>query len=156
MRQWFDSLQPRERVVLGAGAVLAAMIVFYAFIWTPLQSGRAEMAASVAQKRQLLSDLYRASAISADDTVQATGSGQSLVLLVAQTSQSMGLAGAITGSRPDGADNINVTVQNAAFDVVTNWLVLLQQNYSITVESASLNSTRQSGLVSGQLSLRRN
>lgn len=157
MKQWFDSLQPRERAILSAGAAVAALIIFWGFVWRPLQTGRVELRASVTEKRQLLSDVYRASAISTDGSVRsAPGVEQSLVLLIAQTSQSIGLTGAITSSRPDGADSINVTVQNAPFDVLTSWLVGLQQNYAVAVEVASLNSTRQPGLVSGQLSLRRN
>ena len=43
MKTWFDSLEQRDRMVLAAGAVLVVLIVAWAFIWTPLRSGAAEL-----------------------------------------------------------------------------------------------------------------
>ncbi len=156
MRAWFESLQPRERAMVSIGAVAAAVIVFWGYVWTPLQNGRADLQTSVAEKRQLLTSLYRSSAISVEPVAgDASASQQSLVLLIAQTAQGAGLANAITSSRPDGPNNINVTVQNVPFDLLVNWLVALQQNYGVSVQGASINNTRQIGQVSGQLALSR-
>ena len=156
MRAWFDSLQPRERAIVSIGAIAAAVIVFWGYVWTPLQNGRADLQTSVAEKKQLLTSLYRSSSLSVDSLdSSAAEPQQSLVLLIAQTAQGAGLSNAITSSRPDGPNNINVTVQNVPFDLLVNWLVALQQNYGVSVQGASINNTRQIGQVSGQLALSR-
>ena len=36
MREWFDSLAPRERFILSLGAVGAVLIVVWGFVWVPL------------------------------------------------------------------------------------------------------------------------
>jgi len=155
MRAWFESLQQRERMTLMVGTAIAALMIFWLFVWSPLRTGAAELRISVADKEQLLSDLYRAAVASdTDGTVDASSS--SLVVLIDRTAQTSGLGASLTRARPDGPNGINVSFQNATFDVLTNWLVALQQNEGIFVDGASINSTRERGLVSGQIFLRRN
>jgi len=157
MKAWFAGLEQRERLMVGAGGAAAAIIILWGFIWMPLRGGSVELRETVAEKRVLLVDLQRAEALSGGNVPpQADQSaGQSLVVLVDRTAQPMGLAGAFTRTRPDGADAINVTFSNAAFDNLLTWLVMLEQSYGISVESASFNGSREQGLVNGQILLRR-
>jgi general secretion pathway protein M len=155
MKTWWQSLQPRERLILGGGGVIALLIVLWQFAWQPLTNGREQLRASIAQKEQLLSDISRAGAIDTDDSLPAAGGQQSLFVLIDQTAQAAGLGGALTRARPDGTNAINVTFSNAAFDSLIVWLITLNQNNGIYVDGASINSARQQGLVSGQLLLRR-
>ncbi len=37
MKEWFDSLGSREQLMLGAGAVVLALFMCYALIWSPLR-----------------------------------------------------------------------------------------------------------------------
>ncbi len=154
MKQWFESLQPRERTTLSIGAVATVAILFYAFVWEPITTGRENLRTSIGQKQQMLSNLYRASAESAVDGPAETG-GQSLFVLIDQTAQTNGLSGAVTRARPNGPNEINVTFTNASFDALVGWLIQLNQNDGILVDGASINNTRERGLVSGQLLLRR-
>lgn len=155
MREWFESRQPRERIVLAGGAVAALLMALFLFVWRPLSTGTEELRDSVADKEQLLAELYRAAAVG-----PATGStgaqGSSLVVLVDRTAQTSGLGNSLTRARPDGPNGINVSFQNASFDELTSWLVTLAQSEGVFVDGASINSTRDSGLVSGQVLLRRN
>jgi type II secretory pathway component PulM len=50
---------------------------------------------------------------------------------------------------------LQVTFGNVSFDALVAWLVALETQNSISVESASFTGTRQPGLVNGQLLLRR-
>lgn len=157
MKDWFENLAPRERLILTIGVAAAAVIVLWGFVWAPLSRGAAEFTDSVAEKRALLVDLQRAEGLPGGDApMQAGGdAGESLVVLVDRTAQPLGLAGAFTRTRPDGADAISVSFQNAPFDNLLAWLVSLEQGYGISVESASFNGSRERGLVSGQIFLRR-
>jgi len=155
MKEWFMSREPRERVILTIGAVVAALIFAVAFVWRPLANGTAELRESVERKNQLLVDVRQAAVIAPDAGGGPRDAGQSLVVLVDSTAQSHGLAGALTRTRPDGPDGINVTFQNASFDALMSWLVSLQTEHRIGVESATVTRTQQPGLVNGQLFLRR-
>ena len=156
MKTWFDSLAQRDRMVLAAGAVLVVLIVAWAFIWTPLRSGAAELDDAVAEKHQLLATLLRAQALSGPAQSGAGAAAtQSLVVLVDQTHRAHGLTGTLTRNQPDGTDGIRVTFQAASFDSLVNWLVALQRSYGVAVESANFSGTRQTGLVGATFVLRR-
>lgn len=154
MKQWFNALETRERAVLSAGAIVAFGIVFWGFVWNPITSGRSNLETAIAQKQQLLTNLHRARAVDATTAENPSG-GQSLFVLIDQTAQANDLAGAVTRARPNGPNEINVTFTNAKFDALVAWLISLNQNNGVFVDGASINSSRQRGLVSGQLFLRR-
>ena len=154
MKAWWEALQPRERLILGAGGIVAALIVIWGFVWQPLTGGRAQLRTAVAEKEQLLSEVSRAAAIDVTGAMPAAG-GQSLFVLIDQTAQAAGLGGALTRARPDGPNTIDVTFSSASFDALVGWLITLNQNSGIYVDGASINTARQEGLVSGQLRLRR-
>ena len=154
MKAWFESLQPRERVILLAGAVAAALIVLWAGILAPLDRSATELRAAVATKERLLIDVTRVQGLQPQDAAPASRGGtHSLVVLVDTTRQPHGLEFART--RPDGPNGINVTFQNASFDALVDWLIAIEANHGVVVETASFSSTRDRGLVSGQLFLRR-
>ena len=154
MMQWWSSLQPRERLVLGGGAVVALLIVLWEFAWLPLTDGRAELRDSIESSQQLLGNLARTAASPSAD-VPSGNNSQSLFVLIDQTAQANGLGGALTRARPNGSNEINVTFSNASFDNLLTWLIALNESNGIIVDGASINSSRQEGLVSGQLLLRR-
>jgi general secretion pathway protein M len=157
MREWFLERPPRERLLLGGGAAAAAIIILWSFVWLPVRNGAADLRETVDEKAQTLVDLRRAEALQSASTGRpARASDESLVLLVDSTAQALGLSGAFTRTRPDGADAISVSFQNAAFDALVDWLVTLEQSHGVAVESASLNGARDQGRVSGQVFLRRN
>lgn len=157
MREWLENLQPRERRILLAGAVVAAVIAVWGFIWSPLSTANADLRLAVAEKQRLEVALLRTAALPARDAVPTAGgaASASMLVLVERTQQAHGLAGAFTQTRPDGPDGINVTFQNASFDAMLDWLVMLQAEHGVSIEIATFSSTRQAGLVSGRLFLRR-
>lgn len=154
MMQWWASLQPRERFVLGAGGTIALFIVLWEFAWQPLTSGRAELRTAIESKQQLLGNISRVSGL-ADTQDAPANDTQSLFVLIDRTAQASGLGEAMTRARPNGSNEINVTFSNASFDSLIAWLISLNQNNGIFVDGASINTARQEGLVSGQLLLRR-
>lgn len=154
MKAWFESLQPRERSILLLGAAAAAAIVLWGFVLSPLRSGGAELRAAVAAKERLLIDVRRVEGLQPEGSgAQPTAGNQSILALVDSTRQSHGLDFART--RPNGPNAIDVTFQNASFDALLDWLIAIESNHGVVVESASFSSTRDRGLVSGQISLRR-
>ena len=157
MSAWFANLNPRERLIVGIGGALAVLLLAWAYLWTPLVTRAGELDGAVADKRLLLIDLHRAAALAANSPVTAAAreSGESLVVLVANTADSVGLSDSFSQTRPDGIDSINVSFRDAPFDILVGWLVLLDTGYGIGVESATFNGTSESGVVSGQLLLTR-
>ena len=157
MRAWFENLSPRERLIVTVGGAFAAMLVAWAYLWNPFVGASSDLAGAVADKRLLLIDLQRAAALAEGPSVTTPvrESSESLVVLVANTADSVGLSDSFSQTRPDGADSINVGFRDAPFDILVAWLVLLNSTHGVAVESATFNGTNESGIVSGQLFLTR-
>ena len=154
MKDWFDSLQPRERVVLLAGGAVGALILAWSLAWSPLRTATLDLDATVAEKYGLLADVRRLQGLGAPPVVPAAP-GESLVLVVDRTHRAHGLGGALSRNQPDGEDGIRVTFQRAPFAHLASWLGELQRDHAIAVISANLDGTQQPGLVNASLVLRR-
>lgn len=156
MRAWLADLEPRERIMVLGGAILAVTIVWWGLIWTPLSDRTTDLTDAVASKQRMLATLQRARALAAPSGPQIDASTrQSLVLLVDQTHRSYGLEGSLIRNQPDGNDGIRVTFQDAAFDGLIAWLGTMQTGYGVAVESATIDGARNTGVINATVVLRR-
>ena len=154
MKAWFFGLQPRERWIVGIGAVVAVLIVLWGLVVSPLLGQATRLRASVDTKERLLIDVRRVEAEQPGSSPNGRLDGdKQLSLIIDQTATSHGLIS--PRARANGGNGIDVTLQNASFDAVMEWLVALHDNYGIDVETASLIPAREPGIVNGSLLLRR-
>ena len=154
MKAWFEMLEPRERLVVLVGGVIAVLIVAWSFAWTPLRDANLELDIILAEKHSMLADARRVQALGAPP-VPPAASAESLVLVVDQTHRAHGLGGTLSRNQPDGEDGIRVTFQRVPFAQLVSWLGALRQGHGIIVISANLDGTQQPGLVNASLVLRR-
>ena len=154
MKAWFFRLQPRERMIVGVGAAAAVAIVLWGFVVQPLRAEVGRLRTSVDTKQRLLVDVARVEGeMPATTTGGREGVGQTLVVIVDNTARNHGLD--LPRNTANGPSGVNVSFQNARFDSLVAWLVVLHDTYGVDVDTASLSSAREPGLVNGQLSLRR-
>lgn len=153
MKEWFANLQPRERAIFGGGAIVALLILLWAGVLRPLDTRSEVLRESVAAKQRLLVSLAQIDGQPTGGSSGDAGQDQTILLLVGNSATEHGVE--LTRRRPDGPDGIQVTFGNASFDTLVGWLISLETESSVKVESASFTGTRQPGFVNGQLVLRR-
>ena len=154
MKDWFEMLQSRERVVIALGGAIAVLILVWSFAWTPLRNANLNLDAAVAEKYSLLADVSRLQPSGAPSVPAAT-SAESLVLIVDQTHRAHGLGGTLSRNQPDGENGIRVAFQRVPFAQLVGWLEALRQGHGIVVVTANLDGAQQPGLVNASLVLRR-
>lgn len=157
-RQWFMQRQPRERVVLAVGAAAILCALCYVLLFAPLGSAVTARAKRIEQKQNDLlwmqSVAPQLAAFSANP-VMRNSSGESMVVLVANTASNSNVAAALTGQTPDGPNGVRVRFEGVPFDALVLWLGALQKDYGIRITAAELSRTAQSGQVNASLSLER-
>lgn len=154
MTEWFRQLAPRERLVLGVGALLAVAIVAWTFIWTPLRDGTAELEARVDERAREVVDLRRAANLrSTPPTGIAAIDSTNILFLIDETARQLGLE--FTRSSPDGPNAITVSFSRVRFDLLLGWLIDLEQVHGVAVERASFTHSGSDGFVNGQVRLDR-
>jgi general secretion pathway protein M len=158
LKDRFNALQPRERVIVIAGAALVVLMVIYMAL-SPLYSAVNAQAKRVEQKEGDLAWLRsvagEVSVLSANAPTHPGPSSESLVVLIDRAARECGLGASLTGQTPNGENGIRVRLEAAEFDKLMVCLGTLQQVHSVDVESASIDRTGKPGLVNANLVLTR-
>ena len=158
MKDWWITLQPRERTfILGGSVLLVGFLIFWLGL-KPLFQNASAARERVAEKAILLADL-RTTATELGDRSRLTASlpsaNESLVVIVDRSTRETGLASALKRNQPVSDDEIRVRFENATFNQVMAWLGILHSNYGIEIDSAAFETMTEPGRVQASLVLKR-
>jgi type II secretory pathway component PulM len=151
MKAWFQNLQRRERLMV-FGGVAAVLLIAVWFAVMKLHAETEVLRDAVAAKQRMLVDLTRVGARPAGPSGQGANQA-TLVVVIDGSAREHGIT--LSTRRPDGPDGVQVAFSNVPFDMLLEWLVALEKQSSVAVESASFTTAKQKGIVNGQLTLRR-
>lgn len=158
LRIWWQAREPRERRVLGIGAVLGLLMLGWALLYKPMADARASLAEGNAR---LAADLeamrtYAArlgSSAAGGDAVRERA-GRSLLALVDAGIRDIGLAAGLRRIEPAGEGRVRLRLEAVPFDPLAAWLETLAQRHGIVVAELSATATEYFGQVDIQLVLR--
>jgi len=149
MKDWFDSLESRERLFVSLGALIVAVALIYGFVWAPLDRNHTSMAESVDDWQRSLAELapLKGMAQGGGQTngANSKASQQAPIIVVDETLRSRGLEQFRRRSQPTSSNGIRVEFENVAFDELVLWLGDLSDQYSMHVQAGSLSKGSQSG-----------
>lgn len=149
MRHWFESLEVREQLFVGIGALVVVLAIAYAFIWSPLERNHTAKMANVSDWQRSLAELRPLKGV-LQNAAQSPGSGrasarQAPIIVVDQTLRSRGLEQFRKRSQPTSSNGIRVEFENVAFDDLIQWLGDLSVQYAMHVQAGSVSLGSQSG-----------
>jgi general secretion pathway protein M len=159
LKDWFFSLQPRERALVAGGGGLLLLVAIYMLGLAPFYSAVAASAQRVEKKQGDLAWMRSVGgevmALNASAPSAVGPTGESLVVLIDRAARECGLGAALTGQTPSGENGIRVRLEDAEFDKVVVCLGSLQQAHSVSIESATIDRTAKPGFVNASLVLTR-
>ena len=150
--RWFDSKEPRERLVFGALAAAAAIVFLWAGLWKPLSDWQGTQANRHANARTLLEWLQanekrvRAAAQQAPEE-----RSRSILPLVTRAAETRGLK--VGRLQPESDGVVSVTLQGQSFNQVIQWIAALERDEGVAVLRASIDAQEAPGRVNAQLRL---
>ena len=148
---WYAGLAPREQLIVRVGGIAGALLIVLAIVLQlhgvvgRLEKRVAAKRADVAYITSVLPELRGAPA--------PQGGGQSLVTVIDRTTREAGLAGNLRGADPSGIGGVRVRLEGASFDVLVPWLLRIQREYALRVQSATLEKADAPGRVNANLTL---
>lgn len=160
MRDGFEGLQPREKVLVATAGVMVVLAVFWLGVWAPLERGRANAAANVEVWRDAVAELRvlkgeLKGGASAQEKLPAARN-QSLVVIVDRTLRSRNLYSALQRSTPNQDNAIQLVFEDAAFDDLVLWLGDVSAEYALRVQAAGFNPSKEAaGRVNATVTLER-
>lgn len=151
MKEWFESREPRERLILAVGAAVVVVLVAWKLVWSPLSNGVERLDSSVESQSRLLVDAQTAAALAPRAAASSSRSTQSLRVVVDSTARSHGIP--LAQIRETGTTELTARFQRSAFDALLGWLVTLESEHGIVVQTATITGSQEPGLVTGQVLL---
>jgi general secretion pathway protein M len=159
LKDWFFSLQARERAVVATGGVLVLLVAIYMLALAPFYAAVNSRAERVARKEGDLAWMRSVGgevmALNVSSGTEVAPSNESLVVLIDRTARECGLGAALTGQTPNGDNGIRVRLEQAEFDKLVVCLGSLQQAHAVNIESANIDRTAKPGFVNASLVLTR-
>ncbi len=129
--QWTDfwnARTPRERRILGGGALLLALLFGYAWLWLPVQRESAQLRAELpglrGQAQQLAADRQTVAALRAQPVTANSGN---LAARVESLAQAGGVRARIEAIVPLDAQRVRIRLPEVAFADWIGWLDTLQR-----------------------------
>lgn len=155
--QW-QQLDKRERLILGCGALIVFVILFYALIWQPWHRAISEMQGRIEGRRADLVWMQQQSEmVKNGDIVHSTriiqAANQSLLSVIEQTARANQVSNSIQQMAPStdapvGMDQVNVVLEEADFNQWVTWVDNLYRDYAVSIKQLTVeNDTGQPNVV---------
>jgi len=145
------TLPPRERRMLGIGAVALVLLLIFAVL-LPLDRGVAQAQQRLARKKVDLAWMQSVAPDIATLPAPSAGNGESLLVIVDRSARESGL-GKSFSTEPSGGGGIAVRMEKAPFDTLIAWLGMLAQQNGVVVDSATIEKSGAPGLVNAAIVL---
>ncbi len=159
MKDWFDGLEPRERVMVAAAGVFIVFAVYWFAIWQPLARGEEDLNARIENWNSSLAELrpLRRRLTAAEARPAAANRNQSLVVVIDNTLRARDLYASLQRSQPTNTNGIRVEFNDIAFDDLVLWLGELADRHGLQVQTASFSqsSSNNPGRINASLTLER-
>lgn len=156
LRQWFMSLDKRERQVLGSGAVILVVFIVYLALVSPYLGHRHALTAEVKSQSVLLAWMRPvASRIEASQgKPPAALPGGSLLGAVNASIASAGLAAALQQAQQSDDGTVRAQFKSVDFDSLVNWLAGLQRTYGVVASDVTVTRASGPGQVDASIRLK--
>ena len=159
MKEWFATLQPRERLILIAAALLLLPLLVYLLVWEPIGKEVDTLRTSVSASQKQIAWLQQASseakALMASGTAASPQSTVSLISAVEKSASERNLRSYLKRIEPQGSDKISIDIDDAAFDDIIHWIGELQSRYGATVAQFTASRGDNPGRIQARLVLTR-
>ncbi|HEY3486483.1 MAG TPA: type II secretion system protein GspM [Gammaproteobacteria bacterium] len=159
LKDWFYSLQGREKAYLLGGSAALILVLVYLILWQPLSAAVTRLETTVAQEEQDLAWMQAAS--DSIKKLQRSNGGQrragrrSMLSAVDQAINTANLKAGLQRMEPDGQNTVKLWLNKSSFDQIILMLGQLEQTQGIAVQTLAITSASESGLVDARITLAR-
>ncbi|MCG3200269.1 MAG: hypothetical protein NFCOHLIN_00117 [Gammaproteobacteria bacterium] len=150
MREWWENLAERERLLLSIGVLVLASLLAYLFAVEPLQnelkSATAERDAKITLFHRLQNAAAQADDLRAQQVVAGSlPDGADAQTLVRESAAAAGLEEQVKDLGSGEAGGVRLSLEEARFDTALLWLATLRQQYGLRVETFSATRGSEPG-----------
>ena len=152
---WYATLSPRDQRVLMIGSAAVALILLIG-VFLPVQRNIQDTRTKLQTQQDDLAWMRQVG-----PAIAASGPGpvnlatpDSLVVLVDTSARESGLGQAVKGSQPSNNGAVQVQLEAAEFNAMTNWISRLSAQNGVKIEAATVTASNAPGIVNATVQLR--
>ena len=158
MKQWYQQLNARERLLLHWGAVAVCIAVLWVFVYQPVTNSLDKNSKRLSELQQQLELMEQLSTGVGSRTqsrvVSPLSSGMTFSSWLDRQLESRELMQFVRRAEPVDAQTSTLWMQNAPFDGTMDWLQDVQEQFSVEIEQLDVVATdRTNGLATIRLTL---
>lgn len=147
MRSWFLQLNQREQLSVLVLGLVIGLYLLYMLLWSPLDGARDRLAQ---QNEGVATSLQRVDAMVSEitrlrESGARPGARRNLTSLVNQSTSALGLP--VSRLQPNSRGEIQVRLENAAFDDLLAWLYQMEYREGLLVREVSVTQAGSVGRV---------
>ena len=151
MKEWFAGLNQREQMSLLLLGFAVGLYLLYTVAWAPLDEKRTQLAL---QNQGVAQSLQRVDAMVSEITSLREGGGtdaaaRNLSALVNQSTGRHGLQ--VSRLQPNSRGDIQVRLENAAFDDLLAWLDDIENREGLLVTEVAITRSGTAGRVNASI-----
>lgn len=151
MKEWWQNLSPREQKLLILTGAFFIVAVLYFFIWSPISDSLTNLQNNVAQEKDLVAWMKTAvpqlQSAATIQTSQAIVSADKLFTTVENSLTTSNLKNDLANIKQNQDGTVTLSFNKIAFDQLINYLVKIEQQYSIVITTFSATRLSANGLV---------
>ncbi len=160
MKEWWDNLALREKQILSLGLLAILMLIFYIFIYSPLNDRVTTLREQIIHDQELMFwmqdadkriQLLEKNAQPPQPTIHETGS---LLSIVQKEINHTSLVGALTQIHQVDANSIQLSFQKVDFDKLMAWLIQLTSHHALTISQMGVVPSSSPGVVAADFILK--
>jgi type II secretory pathway component PulM len=159
MKNWLNTLNPRERNLVTYGSIIAALLILGLFIVQPLFDNNKKLNKIISNKSTALKVMQKQSLQVKQLQQQATKpeqtSNQSPQQIIEKTLQTLRLKTALERMQSQGANGVNLVLKNANADRTMRLIADLEKKYGLIISSLTINThKKEAGLIDVRLTVK--
>ena len=151
MKEWFARYNPREQMSLLIMAFAVSAYIIYFFTWAPIAAKRDEMALRNVAAQASLRNVD--AMVTEIEQLRKSGQGsqrkQNLTSVINRSTGRLNLP--VSRLQPNSRGEIQVRLENAAFDDVLAWLHEMEYTNSLIVREVSITEAGTVGRINASV-----
>jgi len=154
-RDWYNSLQSREKQLVTVAASVLIVLMLYLLIWSPLvgglHAGRLGLKTAQSNLAWMKQAQKKVQALKATSGNSTKTLGGKSILSVVESTRGANQIPAFKRIEPEGNNGVRVWVDNAPFDKLILWIGRLERRYGVSVSDIIVDKQKEPGMVNVKL-----
>ena len=147
MTAYWNNLNERERLVLVLGAIVCAISLFYALIYSPLKQAIYTHTQQLIEKKETLAWLEQMHQQYKPQSATQKLSSTQLLRALTEALDKSPLKSFNYQLQQTGASDIQLSFEQAPYHAFIQWLWSMNQQYSMSIKQLNIEHTKTTGVV---------